>query len=222
MVSLAKQERTTDMTPLLALGLFLLSQSSLAGYYAKELSVATGNWPWPSGTSVISDCYETPSQAINALPSNNNGWYVTAIDVAGNWSARYLPGTWYPVITGMYYQCSAPTLTGSSPTFAPGVSDPATTPPTNPPTTPTDAATIAALESTVATLQTTVAAQGANVTDLQSGVTTLLNAQAVPFDPVYAFAAFSFFFVAVITLWSGAKGIGLLLNALKNGGIHKH
>jgi len=211
------------MTQLVVVCLFLISHSAWAGYYAKEVSVAGGNWPWPSAASMLSDCYETPSQAINSLPSNNNGWYVTAIDAAGNWSARYLPGSWYPVISGMYYQCSAPTLMGSSPTFASGVSDPATTP-TNPttPTTPTDAATIAALQSTVATLQTTLAAQGSSVTDLQSGVTTLLNAQAVPFDPVYAFAAFSFFFVAVITLWSASKGIGLLLNALKRGGIQKH
>ena len=215
-----------------ALFVFLMvaiSPSIYAGYYA-QVTAITGGTLSNTQAGQTTACYLTPSMAVSVVPNFAGcGWQLLAMDADGNWQARVNPAACPsysgPVVTGTYSQCVTSPLVAALPSFLGGVSDPAISGgsvlsgSSGGGGSTADAETIAALQSTVASLQAAITATGANVTNLQGGMQSLLNAAAATFDPVFAFAAFSFFYVGVITFWAITKGAGVILDVLRRRGI---
>lgn len=186
-------------------GALLLCFSSLvsaaSGYYV-VVDNANGAYVSPLYQGYQSGCFVLPSMAINAALSNLGS--VQAIGVNGYWRA-FKTNLTTRIYSGLFYPCENAQY-GTVPAFATGLTDPALTSSTL----AANGTDLTALQSTVTGLQTTLATQ-------QSTLTTLTNAQAEEFDLTTALAAFSFFFVSIVMLWSVGKGGGVVLSSIRQG-----
>lgn len=195
------------MKAILAAFAFCLSSlcSAASGYYV-VVDNANGAYVSPLYQGYQSGCFVLPSMAINAALSNLGS--VQAIGVSGYWRA-FKTNLTTRIYSGLFYPCENAQY-GTLPAYATGVTDPVLTN-TALSSSGADSSAITALQSTVTGLQSTLATQ-------QSTLTTLTNAQAEEFDLTTALAAFSFFFVSIVMLWSVGKGGGMVLASIRKGG----